>query len=98
MFWHGCFLFKDVSLQFLKIKLKIFYREVCTMSSNNSYEDDLAEVWENQKIVFTGGGGGKKRARPTTIGKKRMGGAQSWGYTIALCPKGCSKKCCKTST
>jgi len=74
-----------------------------TTSGNESYEeedayyDDLAEEWEG-----VGGGGGsgaggakkKKPAKPTTVGRKRVGGTQAWGTSEQVCAKGCVKKCC----
>jgi hypothetical protein len=63
-----------------------------------NYYDDLAEAWEShgRSSGYGGGGGGgaKKRAKPTTVGKKRVGGAQAWGSSDKVCLKTCAKKCC----
>lgn len=62
------------------------------------YYDDLAEEWEARGSGGGGGGGAsakkKKKAAPTTVGRQRVGGTQSWGTTDTLCAKGCQKKCC----
>jgi hypothetical protein len=60
---------------------------------DESYYDDLAEAWD-QRGSYGGGGGSKKKAKPTTVGKKRVGGAQAWGSSDKVCPKTCAKKCC----
>ena len=67
----------------------------CTEMSDEdeSYYDDLAEAWD-QRGSYGGGGGAKKKAKPTTVGKKRVGGAQAWGSSDKVCPKTCAKKCC----
>ena len=61
----------------------------------DNYYDDLAEEWEGG---FIGGGAGgakkKKPAKPTTVGRKRVGGTQAWGTSEQVCVKGCAKKCC----
>ena len=66
---------------------------------DESYYDDLAEAWgERSGSSYGNGGGGgggsKKKAKPTTVGKKRVGGAQAWGSSDKVCPKTCTKKCC----
>ncbi len=63
---------------------------------DESYYDDLAEAWGERGSYGNGGGGGgsKKKAKPTTVGKKRVGGAQAWGSSDKICPKTCAKKCC----
>ena len=69
-----------------------------------NYYDDVAEVWEGGAFGGSSGGGGlakkKKKAKPTTVGRQRVGGAQAWGSSETLCPKTCTKKCCavKSST
>jgi len=64
-------------------------------AEDEAYYDDLAEEWEGG---FIGGGGGgakkKKPAKPTTVGRKRVGGTQAWGTSEQVCAKGCAKKCC----
>jgi hypothetical protein len=73
-----------------------------TTSGNESYEegdnyyDDLAEEWEGGFVGGAGGGGAKKKkpAKPTTVGRKRVGGSQAWGTSEQVCAKGCAKKCC----
>jgi len=71
--------------------------------SEESYYDDLAEEWDEQGSGFAGRGGGgggggakkiKKKAKPTTIGKQRVGGTQAWGSSDKVCSKGCTMKCC----
>ena len=85
-------------------------RKGCTeMSDNNSgsyyeedesYYDNLAEAWDERSGGGSGGSGGgggngaKKKAKPTTVGKKRVGGAQAWGSSDKVCPNSCTKKCC----
>lgn len=60
--------------------------------------EDLAEQYESSGSSGSGGSGGgaKKKARPTTVGKRREGSAQSWGTTEKKCPAECKMKCCAT--
>jgi len=62
--------------------------------------EDLAEQYESSGSSGTSGSGGgakkKRKAPPTTVGKRREGGAQSWGTTEKNCPTGCKMKCCAT--
>ena len=65
-------------------------------SDDDSYYDDIAEAWGER----SGGGGGgqakkvKKKAKPTTVGKQRVGGTQAWGSSDKVCAKNCTMKCC----
>ena len=65
-------------------------------SDDESYYDDIAEAWGER----SGGGGGggakkvKKKAKPTTVGKQRVGGTQAWGSSDKVCAKSCMMKCC----
>jgi len=66
---------------------------------DESYYDDLAEVWDERSGSGSGyggggGGGAKKKAKPTTVGKRRIGSVQAWGSSDKVCPKTCAKKCC----
>lgn len=69
-------------------------------SDDDSYYDDIAEAWgERSGGVGRGGGGGgakkvKKKAKPTTVGKQRVGGTQAWGSSDKVCVKSCTMKCC----
>jgi len=70
-------------------------RDVTEMSEEDeSYYDDLAELWDERGSYGGGGGGAKKKAKPTTVGKRRIGSAQAWGSSDKVCPKTCAKKCC----
>lgn len=65
---------------------------------DESYYDDMAEAWD-QRSGFGGGGGGgakkiKKKAKPTTVGKQRVGSVAWVSGTVKVCVKGCAKKCC----
>ena len=65
-------------------------------SDEDNYYDDIAEAWGER----SGGGGGggakkvKKKAKPTTVGKQRVGGTQAWGSSDKVCAKSCTMKCC----
>ena len=64
-------------------------------SDEDSYYDDIAEAWGG--VPGVGGGGGKKvkkKAKPTTVGKQRVGGTQAWGSSDKVCAKSCTMKCC----
>ena len=71
-------------------------------SDDESYYDDIAEAWGERSGGsggFGGGGGGgakkvKKKAKPTTVGKQRVGGTQAWGSSDKVCAKSCTMKCC----
>jgi len=70
-------------------------------SDDESYYDDIAEAWDGVPGVGRGGGGGgggakkvKKKAKPTTVGKQRVGGTQAWGSSDKVCSKSCTMKCC----
>ena len=68
-------------------------------SDEDSYYDDIAEAWGERSGGAGGGGGGqakkvKKKAKPTTVGKQRVGGAQAWGSSDKVCAKNCTMKCC----
>lgn len=67
-------------------------------SKMSDYYDDMAEAWEDGAFGGGSGGGGaskkKKKAKPTTIGRQRVGGTQAWGSSETACPKTCAKKCC----
>jgi len=68
-----------------------------TGSANMSdYEDDLAENWEGVGRGAVGGGGKKYKAKPTHVGRVRVGG-NAWGGAEKACPKNCAKKCCKVA-
>lgn len=62
------------------------------------YYDDLAEQYEAAPYSGGAGGGGaakkKYKAKPTTVGRARIGGTQAWGTTEKRCPASCTKKCC----
>jgi hypothetical protein len=64
---------------------------------DESYYDDMAEAWDQRSGGGGGGGGGakkiKKKAKPTVVGKQRVGSV-AWVGTVKLCVKGCAKKCC----
>ena len=65
---------------------------------NESYYDEIAEAWEG--ATYGGaksGGGSKKKAKPTTGGKQRVGSVAWVGGTIKVCAKGCAKKCCSAA-
>ena len=62
------------------------------MSEYESYYDDVAEAWDGRK--GGGGGGSKKKAKPTTVGKQRVGSV-AWVGPATVCAKGCVKKCCR---
>ena len=67
---------------------------------DDEYYNALAEDWEGYGGKGAGGGGGakkiKKKAKPTTLGKQRIGGC-AWIGEEKQCPKGCTKKCCTSS-
>jgi hypothetical protein len=64
------------------------------MDYNDEY-DRMAEEWEDKGYSKGAGGGGeKKKNKPTTVGKKREGGAQAWGTDQTRCAAGCKMKCC----
>jgi hypothetical protein len=62
---------------------------------DDDYYDNLAEEWEPQAVGGGGGGAKKKKPKtPTTVGKRRIGGTQTWGSSDKVCAKNCTKKCC----
>ena len=71
-------------------------------TEETSYYDDLAEGWEGSG--YSGGSGGsggsgvsaktKKKKAPSTVGKRRLGGTQAWGFSEKVCKRDCTKKCC----
>ena len=68
--------------------------------SDTDYDiyDDMAEAWEGTGRG-SGGGGAKKikaKARPSQVGRVRVGG-NAWGTTEKKCAKGCAMKCCSSS-
>ena len=66
-------------------------------SDDESYYDDIAEAWGERSGAGGGGGGAKKvkkKAKPTTVGKQRVGGTQAWGSSDKVCAKNCTMKCC----
>jgi hypothetical protein len=66
-------------------------------SDDESYDDDIAEAWGERSGGGGGGGGAKKvkkKAKPTTVGKQRVGGTQAWGSSDKVCAKSCTMKCC----
>ena len=70
---------------------------------DENYYDDLAEAWDERSGYERSGSGGgssgsKKKAKPTTVGKRRVGGAQAWGSSDKVCPNSCTKKCCSGAT
>ena len=81
--------------------------EMSDYSEYESYYDDIAEGWDGGSGAGRGGGGGgggggikkkvKKRAKPTTVGRQRVGGAQAWGSSDKACAKNCTMKCCSGS-
>ena len=69
-----------------------------TMSdSEENYYDDLAEVW-GVYGASGAGGGKKKKVKPTTVGRRRVGGTSAWGFSNTICEKNCTKKCCNKNS
>ena len=65
---------------------------------DESYYEGVAEAWEGATYGNAKSGGGyKKKAKPTTVGKQRAGGAAWVGGTIKVCAKSCAKKCCSVA-
>jgi len=74
---------------------------------DENYYDDLAKAWDERSGYERSGGGSggsgggsgaKKKAKPTTVGKRRVGGTQAWGSSDKVCPNSCTKKCCSGAT
>ena len=73
-------------------QLWVIYHTIAQMSD---YEDDVAEAWEGSFMGGGGGGGKKYKAKPSHVGRVRVGG-NAWGSgSESACPKNCLKKCCK---
>ena len=74
--------------------LWLIYHTIAQMSD---YEDDVAEAWEGSFLGGGGGGGGGKKykAKPSNVGRVRVGGNAWSSGSDTACPKNCLKKCCK---